>query len=199
MATISKTQGISLLSLQEVLSNSVVVSAAQDVSTKMAATIFIHFGLTDTTGPLIDGVEFRVEASAKSTGNDQWYPLVSYKTYTAAPESEPVSGTVSSGANVVTVVSTTNLTVGDIVFIRNTTIGNSEWGRIKSVATNASITLIDALTNTQTGSTIYDLAEMYTCQVDLTSIYRLRLVADASNTGKAICTEAFMVTGDSIT
>jgi len=198
MAVISKTQGISLLTLQELASNTVVLSTAQDVSEKLGATIFIHFAVIDASGPLSDGVEFRIEASAKSSGNDQWYPLQTFKTYTAAPEAEAVSGTVTSSTSIVPVASTTNFSAGDIVFFKNTTIGNSEWGRIKTVTANASITLIDGLTNAQTGSTIYDLSEMYTSQIDLTSIGRIRLVADGSRTGKAVALEAWMITGDSI-
>lgn len=198
MATITKTQGTSLITLQELTANTVLKSSAQDVTTKLAAMVFIHFGLTDPTGVLSAGVEFRVEASAKSSGNDQWFPISSVRTYTAAPEAEAVSGTVTSGTTLVTVSSTTNLTVGDIVFIKNTTLANSEWGRIRAVSTNASITLIDSLTNTQTGSTIYDLAEMYAIPIDLTAIGRIRLVADGSGTDKDTVVESYMVTGDAI-
>jgi len=198
MATVSKTQGTTLLGLQQLSSNSVVVGTAQDVSTKLAATVFIHFALVDAGGVLLDGVEFRIEASAKSSGNDQWFPLVAFKTYTAAPEAEAVSGTVSAAATTIAVSSTTNLSVGNIIFIKNATIANSEWARISGVTTNASITVIDGLTNAQTGSTIYNLAEMYTAQLDLTAIGRIRLVADGSGTGRATVIQGLMTTGDSI-
>jgi len=198
MATVSKTQGIQILGTQSLTANSVAKSSAQDVSSKLAATIFIHFALVDSTGVLSSGVEFRIEASAKSSGNDQWFPLTKFKTFTAAPATEAVSGTVTSGTTLVTVADTTNLDAGDIVFFKNRTIGNSEWGRIRSVATNASITLVDSLTYTQTGSVIFDLAEMFSAQIDLTAIGRIRLVADASNTNRETYVEAFMVTGDNI-
>lgn len=197
MATITKTQGTSLLSLQSVASNTVVISSAQDVSTKLAATVFIHFGRRATTA-LTEGMEFRIEGSSKSSGDGHWYPLASFKTAIAAAESEAVSGTVSSGTNVITVASTTNLVAGDLIYIDNGTIGNSEWGRIKSVVTNTSVTIEDNLVNAQTGATIYDQAEFYVAQLDLTAIGRIRLVADGRNTGQAVAVEAHMVTGDSI-
>lgn len=197
MATITKTQGTSLLSLQSVASNTVVISSAQDVSTKLAATVFIHFGRRATSA-LTTGMEFRIEASSKSSGEGHWYPMASFRTAVAAAESEAVSGTVSSGTNVITVASTTNLVVGDIIFIDNGTIGNSEWGRIKAVSTNTSVTIEDNLVNAQTGATIYDQAEMFVAQLDLTAVGRLRLVADGSGTGQAVAVEAHMVTGDSI-
>lgn len=197
MATITKTQGTSLLTLQSVASNSVVISSAQDVSTKLAATVFIHFGRRATTA-LTEGMEFRIEGSSKSSGDGHWYPLATFKTAVAAAESEAVSGTVSSGTNIITVASTTNLVAGDLIYIDNGTIANSEWGRIKSISTNTSVTIEDNLVNAQTGATIYDQAEMFAAQLDLTAVGRIRLVADGRNTGQAVAVEADMVTGDSI-
>lgn len=197
MATITKTAGTELLALQSVASNTVVISSAQDVSTKLAATVFIHFGRRATSA-LTEGVEFRVEASSQSSGDGHWYPLARFKTATTAAESEAVSGTVSAGTNVITVASTTNLTVADLIFIDNGTIADSEWGRIKAISTNTSVTIEDNLVNAQTGATIYDQAEMFVAQLDLTAVTRIRLVADADNTGQAVAVEAHMVTGDSI-
>jgi len=197
MATITKTQGTSLISLQSVASNTVVISSPQDVSSKLAATVFIHFGRRATTA-LTNGAIFRVEGSSKSSADGHWYPLATFQTQIATAESEAVSGTVSSGTNVITVASTTNLVAGDTIFIDNGTIGNSEWGRIKSIVTNTSVTIEDNLVNAQTGATIYDQAEWFVAQLDLTSIGRIRLVADCSGTGQAVAVEAHMVTGDSI-
>lgn len=197
MAVITKTQGTSLLSLQSLASNSVVISSAQDVSSKLAATVFIHFGRR-AAAALTEGVEFRVEASSKSSGDGHWYPLAIFKTAVAASEAEAVSGTVASGTNVITVASTTNLVAGDFVYIDNGTIANSEWGRVKSIVANTSITIEDNLVNAQTGSNIYDQAEVFVAQLDLTAIGRIRLVADGRNTGQAVAVESHMVTGDSI-
>jgi hypothetical protein len=197
MATPTKTQGTAVLSLQSLASNSVVISSVVDVTTKFAATVFLHFGRRATSA-LTEGIEFRVEASSKSSANGHWYPIVSFKTATAAAESEAVSGTVSAGTNVVTVASTTNLVAGDLIYIDNGTIGNSEWGRIKSISTNTSVTIEDNLVNAQTGATIYDQAEMYVAQLDLSAIGRLRIVADGRNSGQAVAIEAHAVTLDSI-
>lgn len=197
MATITKTQGVSLLSLQSVASNTVVISSAVDVSSALAASFFIHFGRR-TASALTEGMELRLEAAAKSSGNGHWFPLFVVKTNTAAAESEAVSGTVSSGTNVITVASTTNLVAGDTVYIDNGTIANSEFGRVKSIVSNTSITIEDNLVNAQTGATIYDQSEYFMGQVDLMAIGRLRLVADGRNTGQAVAVEAYLITADSI-
>src|SRR5215203_4124664 len=153
MATFSKTQGVTLLALQSVASNTVLISSAVDVSTKIAAAFFIHFGRR-TASALTEGMEFRLEASAKSSGNGHWFPLFAVKTNTTAAESEAVTSTVSSGTNVITVASTTNLVAGDAIYIDNGTIANSEFGRIKSIVANTSVTIEDNLVNAQTGATI---------------------------------------------
>lgn len=197
MASLTKTQAISVLSLQSVASNTVVLGSAVDVSTKLAATVFIHSGRR-TNSALTEGVEYRIEASAKSSGDGFWWPLASFKSAIILAESEAVSGTVSSGTNVITVASTTNLIAGDLVYIDNSTIANSEWGRVKSISSNTSITIEDNLLNAQTGSTIYDQAEFFVAQLDLTAVGRIRAVADGRNTGQATSVEILMVTGDSI-
>jgi hypothetical protein len=197
MATFTKTQGTAILATQSVASNTVVISSVQDVATKMAATVGIRFGRRSASA-LTAGVEIRIEASMASSGDGEWYPLATFLTASVAAEAEAVSGTVSAGTNVITVASTTNLTAGDLVFIDNTTIGNSEWGRVKAISTNTSITIEDNLANAQTGATIYDTAEFFVAQLDLSSVGRLRLVVDAKNTGVAVAVKATMVTADSI-
>lgn len=197
MAALSKTQGTGFFSLQSVASNTVVIGSAVDVSAKFAATVFIHFGRRATTALTLPMI-LRIEASSKSSGDGHWYPLRVLETGVATSESEAVSGTVNSGTNVITVASTTNLAAGDLVYIDNGTIANSEWGRVKSISANTSITIEDNLVNAQTGATIYDQAEFYAVQLDLTAVGRIRFVADGKGTGQAVAVEAHIVTADSL-
>jgi len=197
MTAFSKTSSTSVISLQSVAASSVLISSTQDVSTKFAATMFIHFGRRSATAAGA-GVNFRIEANSKTGGNGFWWPLAVFTTDFVACESEAVSGVVASGTNVITVASTTNLTAGDIIYIDNGTIGNSEYGRIKSVVLNTSVTIEDTLVNAQTGATLYDRAEMFAAQLDLSAVKYLRVVADGASFTQAFAVEAFMNTGDSI-
>lgn len=199
MANITKTVQTQLAAPQSLASNSVFISTPFDCSTKLAAMVQIRFGRRATTA-LTEGVEFRVEVSGLGASTaSHWNTIASYKTAIAAAESEAVSGTVSSGTNVITVASTTNLARADIVYIDNSTIANSEWGRVKSISTNASITIEDNLVNAQTGSTIYDQAEILPpFDIDLRAVKYLRVVVDGSNTGQAIAFEIDLITADSI-
>lgn len=196
MGAFSKTTATSVLALQSLASNSVVISNDIDVSTKIAVMFALHFGRRSATA-LTVGAKFRFEASTKASGSGHWYPVAEFQSLIATAESEAVSGTVNASQNVVTVASTTNLVAGSIIFIDNSTIANSEWHRIKSVSTNTSITLEDNLVNAQTGSTIYAQAEMFVARIDVAAIKRMRLVVDGSGTGQAVAVECDMVTGDS--
>jgi hypothetical protein len=184
-------------------SNATVVGSAVDVSTKIGgAFIGIHFGRR-TAAALTEGVLFRVEGSTKSSGNGYWFPIGMVKTGIAAAESEPVSGTVNAGTTTITLSSTTNIGSTSVpgsfeLYIDNSTIANSEFQRITSISTNTSATIEDALTNAQTGSTVYTQAQFFGLQFDITDITRIRVVADGHNTGQAVAIEAYMVTGDSI-
>ncbi len=197
MATFSKTQGTSVLSLQSVAASTVLLGSAIDVSTKIAASIFIHFGRRVATASTA-GARIRIEASSKSSADGHWYPLAMFETNFAAVESEAVSGTVNAGTNVITVASTTNLAANDIIYIDNGTIANSEWGRIKSVSTNVSVTIEDNLVNAQTGATIYDGAEVFVANLNLQSVGRIRVVVDGSSFTQAFAIESHIVTTDSI-
>jgi hypothetical protein len=195
----AKTTAQTLLSLQSVASNTVVLGSAIDVSAKLGAFIYLHFGRRAATALTNNGF-FRVEGSPKTSGDGHWFPLATYSTATAACEAEAVSGTVNSGTNVITVASTTNLTAGDLIFVDNGTIGNSEWGRIKSISTNVSVTIEDNLVNAQTGATLYDAAEIPPpLPVDLSGVARMRVVFDGSGTGQAVAIEVEAVYFDNVT
>lgn len=196
MANYTKTVQTALFSLQERSSGTVLFSSEISVTNTIAASVFFRFGRC-AAAALTTGCVFRVEAKGDDSAA-AWFPLATIQTRIAAVESEAVSGTVNGGQAVVTVASTTNLTAGDIVFIRNTTPANSEWGRVLSVSTNTNITLEENLTNAQTGATVYDDAEIYPPIIlDLSSVRKIR-AAFFNNSGQTVAIEARLITCDSI-
>jgi hypothetical protein len=107
-----------------------------------------------------------------------------------------VSGTEAAGETVIGVASTTNLAVGQNIFFKNTTLANSEFARIIALVANVSITVMDAIKNAQTGSTIYNQAEFFNAQLDLASMSRIRVVYDCSGTGRSVVGYARMTMTD---
>lgn len=196
MATLAKSVQ-SLLAIQSVAASSVATSSVADVSTALGGLINVRFGRRSASSATA-GVNIRLESSSKTSGDNSWFPFAIFTTNYAACESEAVSGTVNSGTKVITVASTTNLTAGDIIYIDNGTIANSEWGRIKSISGNVSVTIEDNLVNAQTGATIYDSAEIYSPVAIPEGAVRVRVVADGSGYTQAFAIEATLITIDSI-
>lgn len=196
MATFSKTNA-TLFTLASTAASSVAISSAVDVSTKLGGLVYVRFGRRSATAAGA-GVNIRLEASHASSGDNTWYPFAIFTTAYAACESEAVSGTVSAGTNVITVASTTNLAAGDVIYIDNGTIANSEWGRIKSIVTNTSVTIEDNLVNAQTGATIYDSAEIYSPVAIPEGAYRIRAVLDGALFTQAFACEIRYTTIDGI-
>jgi len=179
MATYSKTAGANLLALQSVAASSVAVGSAVDVSTKIGGLVYARFGRRAATAST--GVaNIRIEASYSASANNSWFPFATFSTNIAAASDEAVSGTVGSGTAVITVASTAGLVAGDVIFIDNGTIANSEWARIKSIVSNTSVTVEDVLVNAATGATIYDQAEIYGPVSIPEGALRIRAVDDGS-------------------
>lgn len=197
-STPNNTANVSVFGLASTAASSVAISSAVNVNGKVSGVFHVRFGRRSATAAGA-GVNIRIEGSYATSGDNTWNPLAIFTTNFAACEAEAVSGTVSAGTNVITVASTTNLTAGDVIFIDNSTIGNSEWGRIKSIVTNTSVTIEDNLVNAQTGSTLYDSAEIYNAaKINFDGIVRIRVVADGSLFTQAFALEVKMVTCDSI-
>jgi len=199
MAAPSKTAAVSLLALQNIAASGNVAGSAYDASVKFAANVMIHFGRKSSTA-YTTAPTFRIEQSAKASGDGFWFPMAVFSpTLGALLTAQAVNGTCNAGQNVIAMTSTTNFSVGDVVYVSNGTLANSEWGRVKSVSSNTSITLEDNLLNAQTGSTVYK-GEMFLASLDLAGVTRLRLVDDNSgnSTAGGHDIEAFIVSLDSI-
>lgn len=197
MAIFTKTIQTALLSIQSVAASSVAISSAFNMDTKLGGIISVRFGRRAVTAAGA-GTNIRIEASHAASGDNSWYPLAIFTSAFALVEGEAVSGTVNASQNVITVAATANLTAGDIIFIDNTTIANSEWGRIKSISANVSVTLEDNLINAQTGSTLYDNAEIYSPISIPEGVMRIRAVADGSLFTQAFAVNVSLMTIDAI-
>jgi hypothetical protein len=176
-----------LLAIVSTASNAVTLSSALDCSTYYSADIRIRMGRGTGTAFTV-GPKVRIEGSAVngSPTADQWAVLATFQMAVGASiVSTAVSGTEAAGQTVVSLTSGTNVTAGDYLFFHNSTIGNSEWCRAVSIATN-DVTIEEGLVAAQTGATCRDQSEQYHCVVDLTGINRLRAIVDGAGSGQAV-------------
>jgi hypothetical protein len=201
-STATKTQGGVLLAHTQQASGAVTVGSAVDVSAKFAAKVFVKMGRTVATA-LGNEVAFRLEASAKASGNDEWYPIYEWTSATGktACNATTLNGATTAGNATSVLASGTGFTAGDKLYFRETgTPGNSEWSRVQSIA-SATVTFEEVQTRNHTsGITVTDYAELFSLDVDCSAIGRLRLVVDsASNaTGQVVDVIAWIITLDSI-
>lgn len=196
MGTFAKTKQTALAAIQSVSASTVLISSEFDMSTKLGGNLQIRFGRTSAAAAGA-GVNIRCESSSETSGNNSWFPFAIIPTAFAACESEALTGTVSSGQKVLTLASTTNLTAGDLIFIKNSTFANSEWARIKSIVSNTSVTIEDNLVNAQTSSTIYDSAEIFPIINIPESAMRIRVVFDGSLFTQTFAVHCGLITIDS--
>lgn len=202
--TLSKTAAQTLLAHTQLATASQAMGSAVDVSTKIGpAVAMVKMGRTVATA-LSAQVSFRIEGSAKTSGNDEWYSIMEWASAngtTAANSSTVNDASFNAGDTSFTITSATGITGGDLMYLRETgTPANSEWVRVGSVS-GTTITLEEACTRSHTnGITTTDLAEMWSFQLDLAGHVRIRLVVNSNNgtaTGQTVDVIAWLVTADS--
>jgi hypothetical protein len=173
----------------------VLMSSELDTTNILSVSIFIHLGRKTETS-FTAGVNFRVEASATSSGDGYWFPITQFTSALGTSVgSEAVNGACLANQKVIPMAATAGFTVGGIIYISNLVEGNDEWARVTVVTTDTSITIEDNLRFVQTGSTVYAQAEMYYALVDTSTIKRLRVVIDGSGAAQNFDAEIIATVG----
>lgn len=174
--TPTKTIQTELKAVTNVSAGAQSISSVLDVSSVFGVAIYIDVSPEATNTP---GTEFRIETSQKASGDDTWVPIAGTVSTTATVNSHAVDGTENAGATVIEETTTTGLALGQYIFLKNTTLGNSEWNKLVALAASTSFTLLDALTNAQTGSTWYNRGERFPpFNIDCSYYKRLRVVCN---------------------
>lgn len=174
-STLTKTIQSELKAITNVSAGAQSVSSTLDVSTVLAAEIFVDISPEATNTP---GTEIRIEVSQKASGDDTWVPITGTVSTTATVNSQAVDGTENAGATVIEETTTTGLALNQWIFFKNGTIGNSEWARLVALSASTSFTLQDGLTNAQTSSTWYNRGERFAFFIDCSAVKRLRVVCN---------------------
>jgi hypothetical protein len=200
MASYSKTAGTSVLTHQAVTHPDTVKGSAQDVSTKLAATILMFHASVEAAANTNGGL-FLVQVSGSASGDEDWATIAQFQAQATTADTEAMTATEPAAETVLACASTTGFVANDILYIQDTgTLADSEWGRCQEIVSNTSINLIDGLTNGKDSSdVIWNDAEIFTAQIDLEGVTRLRVVFQHEGATGANChVKALMVTGDSI-
>jgi hypothetical protein len=201
--TPNKTQGGVLLAHTQQATAVVTVGSAIDVSGKFSGRYFIELGRSVATA-LTNEINFRIEASAKSSGNDEWFPVYQFTSGSGktAAISTTLNGATTAGNTTATLTSGTSIVAGSFLYFRETgTPANSEWSRVASIS-GAVVTFEEAQTRSHTNAiAVTSLAEKVSGDIDFTNIGRIRLVVDSASlaSGQTVDILAWLTTFDSAT
>lgn len=200
--TLTKTAAQVLLAHTQQATAVITVGSVIDVATKVGpATAIVKMGRTVATA-LTNEVIFRLEGSAKTSGNDEWVPIYTWTSSSGktAASSTTLNGATTAGNTTTVLTSGTGFVSGDHVYIRETgTPENSEWSRVKSISTNT-VTWEEAQTRSHTtGINAADLAESWMIPFDTSAQTRVRLVVDTASaaSGMTVDVIAWLITADS--
>lgn len=201
MATITKTQGIEILTHAAVTHPGTVYGADQEVTTALGATIFMYAGFIEAAANTNPG-SFIVQVSAASSGDEDWWDAGKFTIgETGTPADEALTATEASGETVLAVAATAGFAALDDIYILDAgVLAASEWAKIEQIVTNTSVDITDGLTTGKDSSdTIFGSAERFSMYLDLTAIGRLRVIfMHEGAAGANMHVKALMVTGDSI-
>ena len=199
MATITKSYGVALAH-QAVTHPATVVGSALDVSTKLAVTLLLFHASVEATANTNPG-KFLVQVSGLATGGEDWVTVSEFAATISTASSELIDATEPIAETVLAVSDTTGFIANDLLYIQDVgTLADSEWNRCQEIAANTSITLIDGLTNQKDSSDlVWNDADKFICQLDLTSVGRVRVVFQSEGATSVNChIKAMAVYGDSI-
>jgi hypothetical protein len=194
----NKSANVSLLAWQDVSTGDIVISSASDVGTVWGASFGIRIGRKSGTAFTTGWPNIRIEGSTKASGNNSWIPLFIYQPQPGATiANTTLSAGLSGGETSFGVASASNIAVGDILFLADSSASNYEIVRVKSVV-STTITPEEAIVNAHANAAqVTDQAEMTFPAIDLTPYVRVRAVADNGNSGVTMAVEVLMTTFDS--
>ena len=213
--TLNKTIQTPLFALQTLATTSStppggrIASSVVDVSTKGAALVTCHIGRTVTTAfTASTSVDVLIQASAKATGDDEWFDLCAFSTGAAAVGN--TNALTSSGGASGTGSSATALTLSanaavdyslakDLIYFKNSTVANGEFHRAIYASTGGTALIIaDDLARVQNSDNLYNGNFEFKAALDLSGVTRLRAIV-LNNSGVSVDLEAFLTTLDSAT
>lgn len=157
-----------------------IVGASKSALTKRGVSLFLYHAYVEATADTNPGkflVQTRPDAG-DGTVNEHWATVVEFTAKGTTPDTEALTATEPSGETVMAVASTTGFAVEDLVYLQDTTtLADSEWGKLRSLVLNTSLTLIDGLTTGKdSADVIWNDASTFTCYLDLNAGESYRVV-----------------------
>lgn len=200
MADITKTEDRVMIAHQAVTHPATVMGTITDFADELAVTIVMYHGFVEAAANTNPGI-FYVMISPSSTGNEDWATVAQFTATTGTPDDETISGAEAQGSQVIEVAATAGFAAGDYLYIQDTgVVADGEWNMCQEIVTNTSINLMWGLTNAKDGSDIiFNDAEMFVCQLDLTAVARVQVnFMHEGAAGANVHIKSIAISGDDI-
>jgi hypothetical protein len=185
MADITQSATQEIIALQLVTHPGMAEGTPYACATNLSGAVTVKVANIETTANAT-GVSVIIQGSFETSGDDKWFDLVEFIGTTVAAETEAMTATEPVGETVLAVASTANIAVGDWIYIQDTgTLANSEWHRVVSIDTNASVTIAYGLANEKDNAdVIWTSADIFTAYINCEGLKRVNvLVVHEAATG----------------
>lgn len=197
-----KTDSVEVLAHQAATHPTTIVGNAIDCRTKYQATVFLYHGYVEATADTNPGkflVQVRPDAG-DGTVLEHWITVAECVAAGTTPDTEAMTATEPIAETVLACASTAGFAVEDELYIQDTgTLADSEWNKLRTLATNTSITLVDGLTTQKDNAdVIWNDARKWVVPLDLRSVESFRVVwTHEGATGANGHVKAIAITHDS--
>jgi len=164
----------------------VVVGTADDVRSYLSGTIYIDHAPIEDAIANDPGITYEIQINNDDAGgNEFWNTVTTLTASTTASTMETLDAAANSGQKVVPVAATTDLTMGDWVYIMDDGgAAGSEWAMVASISTGVSFNTVDNLTNSFTsGEDVFILGvARWVVNLDLAGVAHVRVICRNSDT-----------------
>lgn len=173
------------LSHQALTHPNMLEGTAYACATGLSGVVTVKVANVETTANA-DGARVWIQGSLATSGDDAWFDLLTPEGGTTAAETEAMTATEPVGETVLACASTTNLVVGDWIYVQDASVvADGEWHKIVHVVTNTSITIAYGLANEKDSSDfIWTEADVFTALINCEGLKRVNvLVVHEAATG----------------
>lgn len=199
--TATKTIQTAAIVWQTVANGAKAVSSTLNVVSAISGTAFISIGRRTATAFTAGWPNIRIEASKKdSPDNSSWIPIYTYQPGIGASiANATLNGAVSAAAVNFVVNASTNITVGDLVFLSDAANANFEIARVLSVSVQTVTTEQTVVNAHSNAAVVTDQAEVAAPPLPLLDYKNIRVFVDNANSGQEIAVEVIIETVDNLT
>ena len=177
MADLTQSATQAIISHQALTHPNMLEGTPVAVATYLSGVITVKVANVETTANA-DGVRVWIQGSFETSGDDAWFDLVTPDGTTTAAETEAMTATEPVGETVLACASTTNLVVGDWVYIQDASVvADGEWHKIVKVVTNTSISIAYGLVNEKDSSDfIWTEVDVFTYHINCEGLKRINIL-----------------------